>query len=45
MTAGTADGNGDYPPETFNGKVQSRLHAFANAREAFVKPHEDTAAS
>ncbi len=45
MTAGSLDENGEYPAETFNGKVQDRLHEFANAREAFTKQHEDTEAS
>jgi predicted ATP-dependent protease len=35
MTAGEADENGDYPPDTFNSIVSARLEEFARKRQAF----------
>lgn len=42
IAAGVADDNGDYPVESFNGKVQSRLKEFAHTREVFGKQHEES---
>lgn len=37
MSAGQADENGRYPPDTFNGRVQQRLEAFADKRRRFIR--------
>ncbi|MGD8712542.1 MAG: AAA family ATPase, partial [Thiohalophilus sp.] len=40
VSAGEADENEEYPPESVNGKVKARLEAFAETRHEFAKPGE-----
>lgn len=41
VAAGTADADGDYPPDTLNGKVQARLRRFAELRRDFGRSDGD----
>ena len=35
MNAGVADGQGEYPPESFNGRVEAQLLQFTSIRKDF----------
>jgi predicted ATP-dependent protease len=38
VPAGEADADGNYPPETINGKVRAQLAEFAEKAQAFAGP-------
>ena len=41
LPAGQADEDGDYPPDTLNGKVQSRLRELAHLRQSYSEHGKD----